>query len=479
MTDTGTPLSTDHPVRSWLGIPFATAERFRSPELVPFNPDLPYDQKGPAPLQAGDTSWLEADNGFSEDCLNLNVWAPQDAGDDPLPVVVYVFGGGWMLGSNTQTTSNAAGLAATGRVVGVSVNYRLGAFGALSLSQYGGKLAEATNLGLQDLIAALQWVKVNIARFGGDPRNVTVTGHSAGAFSLLSLLAAPSADGLYHHLAAFSGMPARQVPAWGAEERAHAVVTALGIQDDPDKLLEIDPYVLAEAMAKTQSADPGEPHGVDNDVIAVVGDQNQPNGILVDHPMHVLEAGRHKDVDILFSSTTGETDWWVAHKSDDFDPGSIDDLVTEFSHRNRIPRSRAQKIIAEFDADGRTPIQVRSALLTNYSFTLPQVRGALAHAAAGGRAHLLAIGPLDGAEAVHGTEMYGIVGQQRPGASDEVLARDTAVRDALLALATGKTEELWEPVTSEPTTKGLGDMPYDATAHAKRVLETFADIDRP
>lgn len=479
MTDTNATLSTDHTVRSWLGIPFATAERFRAPTLLPFNPDLPYDRKGPAPLQAGDTSWLEADSGFSEDCLNLNVWAPENAGEEPLPVVVYVFGGGWMLGANTQTTSNAAGLAATGRVVGVSVNYRLGAFGALSLSQYGGKLAEATNLGLQDLIAALRWVKENIARFGGDPDNVTVTGHSAGAFSLLSLLAAPSADGLFHHLAAFSGMPARQVPGWGAEERAHAVLTALGIADDPDKLLEIDPYVLADAMAKTQSADPGAAHGVDNDVIAVVGDQNQPNGILTDHPMHVLEAGRHKDIDILLSSTTGETDWWVDHKTEEFDPRSIDDLIAEFSHRNRIPRSRAQKIIAAFNTEGRTPIQVRSALLTTYSFTLPQVRGALAHAAAGGRAYLLAIGPLDGAEAVHGTEMYGIVGQQRPGASDEVLARDRAVRDAVLALATGKTEELWDPVTTEPTTKGLGDMPYDATAHAQRALETFAGIVRP
>lgn len=169
---------------------------------------------------------------------------------------MYVFGGGWMLGANTQTTSNASGLAATGRAVGVSINYRLGAFGALSLSQYGGALAEATNLSLQDIIAALRWVKENIARFGGDPNNVTVTGHSAGAFSALSLLAAPSADGLYHHLAAFSGMPSRQVPAWGAEERAHAVLTALGLQDDPEQLLTVDADLLAETTAKTQSSDP-------------------------------------------------------------------------------------------------------------------------------------------------------------------------------------------------------------------------------
>ncbi|MBT2554144.1 carboxylesterase family protein [Arthrobacter sp. ISL-5] len=479
MTDTTGTFTNEHAVRSWLGIPYATAERFRRPSLLPFNPDLPYDQKGPAPLQAGDTSWLEADNGFSEDCLNLNVWAPEDSGDKPLPVIVYIFGGGWMLGANTQTTSNASGLAATGRAVGVSINYRLGAFGWLSLSHYGGALAEATNLGLQDIIAALQWVRENIARFGGDPDNVTVTGHSAGAYSTLSLLAAPSADGLYHHLAAFSGMPARQVPAWGAEERAQAVLTGLGLQDDPEQLLNVDAKLLAEAMAATQSADPGAAHGVDNDLVAIVDDRTQPNGVLADLPMRVLQSGQHRDVDILFSSTTHELDWWVLHKTEDFDPGSIDALVAEFANSNRIPRSRARKIIAAYDVDGRTPVQVRGALLTDFSFTLPQARGALAHAAAGGNAHLIAVGPVEGAPAVHGTEMYGIVGQARLGASDEQIVRDTFVRDALLALASGNNDELWEPVTTYPTTKGIGNMPYDATTHATNVLETFRGIDRP
>jgi len=466
-------------VRSWLGIPYATADRFRSPKAVPFDPDLPYDQKGPAPLQAGDTSWLEADNGFGEDCLNLNVWAPEDAGDKPLPVVVYIFGGGWMLGANTQTTSNASGLAATGRAVGVSINYRLNAFGWLSLSQYGGALAEATNLGLQDIIAALQWVRANIVRFGGDPDNVTVTGHSAGAYSALSLLAAPSADGLYHHLAPFSGMPARQVPAWGAEERALAVLTALGLQHDPERLLDVDGKLLAETMAATQASDPGAAHGVDNDLVAIVDDRTQPNGVLADLPMHVLESGRHRDVDILFSSTTHELDWWVLHRTEDFDPGSIDALVEEFATRNRIPRSRARRVIAAYDVDGRSPVQVRGALLTDFSFTLPQTRGALAHAAAGGNAHLLSVGPVEGAHAVHGTEMYGIVGQTRPGATDAQIVRDTFVRDALLTLASGNTEALWEPVTTAPTAKGIGDMPYDATAHAEDVLETFSGINRP
>ncbi len=89
------------------------------------------------------------------------MWAPEQPAGDALPVAVYIYGGGFEYGANTQITSNASGLAASGRVVSVSINYRLGALGAVSLSQYGGRLAEAGNLGLQDVIAAPAWVKQN------------------------------------------------------------------------------------------------------------------------------------------------------------------------------------------------------------------------------------------------------------------------------------------------------------------------------
>jgi para-nitrobenzyl esterase len=477
MTDTDTDTAA-HAIRSWLGIPYASAERFRRPILLPFNPDLPYDQKGPAPLQAGDNSWLEADNGFSEDCLNLNVWAPEDTGDEPLPVIVYIFGGGFELGANTQTTSNASGLAATGRAIGVSLNYRLGPFGWLSLSQYGGVFADATNLGLQDIITALQWVQENIARFGGDPRNVTVTGHSAGAYSTIGLLAAPAADGLYRRLAAFSGGASRIVPAWWAEELAIKFLAGLGIADDPERLLTLDAKLLAEMLIKVSPRDIGDRHGIDNTTIGIVNDHSQTGAVLADTPLRVLASGSHRDVDILFSTATNEADWWVINATEKFDPGSIDNLVEELVVKSRIPRSLARRIVGAYDVDGRAPVEVRGALFTDYFWTLPAVRAALAHAAAGGNAHLLTVGPVEGAPAVHGTEMYGIVGQQRAGHSDEQASRDTFVRDALLDFAAGNHDRLWKAVTTEPTSHGIGNPPYDPTAHAVEVLRTFAGIER-
>ncbi|MGT2784026.1 carboxylesterase family protein [Streptococcus merionis] len=467
-------------VEEWLGIPYAKAERFQKPTLLNFDPSKKYDKKGFAPLQAGDTSWLEADTGFSEDCLNLNVWAPVDRGDELLPVVIYIYGGGWVLGSNGQTTSNAAGLAATGRVIGVSINYRLGPFGWLSLAQFGGKLKDATNLGLQDMITALKWVKENIATFGGDPNNVTLTGHSAGAYSCLHLLAAPEADGLFHHIAAFSGMPARLVPAWASEERALEVLKAFDCVDNPEKLLEVDAYELAEAMSATQAKDPGVQHGIDNIVIAVTDDRHLESGVIAEHVMDLLKSGQKKDIDILFSSTSEENFYWVLYRTEDYDPITINNLVEEYAHANRMTLTKAREIIDTFDINNRKPVEVRGYLLTDFSFTLPQTRGAIAHANAGGKAYLMAIGPVEGAEyAVHGTEMYGIVGQTSPNASEEQKIRDTQVRDAILDLAEGK-DLPWPTVTKEKLyVNGVGNLPYDATEHAKLVLETFDGVERP
>jgi para-nitrobenzyl esterase len=478
MTPTAPKAPTAPGVRSWWGVPFATAERYRRPVLADFDPVRPYDRKGVAPVQPDTGDWLEADSGMGENCLNLNVWAPEQPAGKSLPVAVYLFGGGFEFGANTQTTSNAAGLAASGRVVSVSVNYRLGALGALSLSQYGGRLAEASNLGLQDIIAALTWIKQNIASFGGDPGQVTVFGHSAGAYSTFGLLGASSADGLYRRLAGFSGAPSRLIPAWWAEELAERFVTELGVASNPDKLIDLDTASLVAALRKVCPTDLGVRGGMDNQAIGVVLDTDQPGAVLHAHPLDVLASGSHRDIDILLSTASDDMGWWVANDLDRFDPHTVD-RITDQAAAWRIPRSRAKKIVNTYDRDGRPPAEVRAAFLADYIFALPAARGALAHAAAGGNAHLLTIGPAEGAPAVHGTEMYALVGQEQPGRSPEQADRDTRVRDIVLDFVTGEQTRLWPAVTDRPTSGSVGNPPHEPSAHYQAALDLFENIARP
>jgi para-nitrobenzyl esterase len=464
-------------VRAWWGIPFATAERFRHPAIAAFDADRPYDRKGVAPIQPRAIDWLEADSGTGEDCLNLNVWAPDRPAARALPVVVYIYGGGFEHGANTQTTSNASGLAATGRVVSVSVNYRLGALGFLKLSQYGGRLAEASNLGFQDVIAALGWVKRNIAFFGGDPNNVTVFGHSAGGFQSLALLGAPSADGLYKRVGGFSGGPSRLVPAWWAEELAALFLTELGIANAPERLVEMDTSLMVAALQKVGPQDIGDRNGADNRTLGLVLDGGQPGGVLHTHPMDVLAAGTHQDIDVLLSTASNEIGWWVANDLDRFNPHTIDNVTAEVA-RWRVPASRARSIVNTYNHGGRSPAEVRAAILTDWIYALPAARGVLAHAAAGGKAHLLMIGPADGAPAVHGTEMYALVGQEQPNRSPEQADRDTRIRDIVLDFATGEQINLWPAVTDRPVSGSVGKPPHDPAAHYTDVLNLFENIAR-
>lgn len=143
---------------------------------------------------------------MSEDCLTLNVVTPEAGSPEPLPVMVFIHGGGYILGSSATPLYDGAALARRGCVY-VSVNYRLGALGCLDLSALSTQdVTIDGNLYLRDLVMALRWVKENIANFGGDPDNVTIFGESAGAHITATLLAVPAAAGLFHR--AISESPA-------------------------------------------------------------------------------------------------------------------------------------------------------------------------------------------------------------------------------------------------------------------------------
>lgn len=201
----------------WLGIPYAEAPvaalRWQPPQnKKPIPTLLKALQHGPACSQSSDGtgSTVESNNGIggSEDCLYLNVYGPKQAAtaEAKKPVMVWVHGG-----SNTHGSAdmyNGSRLAAENGVVVVTINYRLGAFGWFdhpALKQDGDALNNSGNFGTLDIIKSLQWVKNNIAVFGGDPSNVTLFGESAGAFDTLSLMQSPLAKDLFHRAISESG----------------------------------------------------------------------------------------------------------------------------------------------------------------------------------------------------------------------------------------------------------------------------------
>src|SRR5664280_1041889 len=144
------------------------------------------------------------DSGPSEDCLYLNVFTPANA-KGKLPVMFWIHGGGYSGGSASEPRHNGDFLL-TKRVVLVTINYRLGIFGFFATADMAKEAnGAAGNYGLLDMVAALDWVKANIKHFGGDPENVTIFGESAGSFAVSTLMAAPSAQGLFHKAIGESG----------------------------------------------------------------------------------------------------------------------------------------------------------------------------------------------------------------------------------------------------------------------------------
>jgi para-nitrobenzyl esterase len=196
-------------VISWRGIPFAAPPvgdlRWRPPQPVA-HWDGARQATGfaPACMQTGVSMPGEAPPVTSEDCLYLNVWSPKGA--DKLPVIVWIHGGGWTNGATAMPLYSGENLARRG-VVFVSLAYRLGPLGFLAhpeLSAESG-VGASGNFGLMDQVAALKWVKDNIAAFGGDPTRVTIAGQSAGAMSVSLLMASPLAAGLFQRAIGQSG----------------------------------------------------------------------------------------------------------------------------------------------------------------------------------------------------------------------------------------------------------------------------------
>ncbi len=167
---------------------------------------------------------------MSEDCLHLNVWTPA-LRSGRRPVMVWFHGGAFSGGTSNEIETDGERLSRKGDVVVVTVNHRLNAFGYLYLAEFGGAdLADSGNVGQLDLILALEWVRDNIAEFGGDPGNVTIFGHSGGGAKCATLMAMPGAKGLFHRVITQSGQQITASRVTTAVTHATALLTALGLK---------------------------------------------------------------------------------------------------------------------------------------------------------------------------------------------------------------------------------------------------------
>ncbi|WP_019636460.1 carboxylesterase/lipase family protein [Paenibacillus fonticola] len=253
-------------VFAWRGVPYAKPPlgnlRFRPPQAPePWEGIKEAQQFAPRAMQPLLWSQEAAPEGYSEDCLYLNIWSPA-ADHKKRPVMVWIHGGFFTVGSGSDPRFNGTAMAELNDVVLVTMNYRLGPFGFLQLRQIGGEdYAASGNCGMLDQVAALTWVKENIAAFGGDPDNVTIFGQSAGGRSVGLLLSMPSAKGLFQKAIIHSGGIQTIGTADNAAKLAEVMLHKLNIsKDNLSELHEITAEAILEAAPMPHAGNGMEPN---------------------------------------------------------------------------------------------------------------------------------------------------------------------------------------------------------------------------
>ncbi len=327
------------PVRIFKGIPYGAptdgANRFLPPqkpapwtgvrEATEIGPRCPQPPTpGLMPEEA-----IDLDYGpMSEDCLNLNVWTTSPDAVTKRPVMVWLHGGGYVVGSGGSVRYDGSNLARKHEAVVVTVNHRLNAFGFLDVSSIGGsKYAASGNVGMLDIIAALEWLSDNIANFGGDPNNVTLFGESGGGGKVSTLMAMPAAKGLFHRAIAQSGIALRGITADSSAATARAFLAQLGL--DAADLRRIQAMPFERILAALAAARPPLGFGpvIDGHVL----------------PRHPFDPGAPEisaDVPLLLGSNLTERTFFGDTPLDAIDDAALLDHVKRYTGLSDTESSR-------------------------------------------------------------------------------------------------------------------------------------------
>ena len=292
----------------WTGIRDALAYGHSAPQRDPAPPPTPPRDPAtpkPAPGPSIFTALAVPGGGSTsegEDCLVLNVWTPALTDGRKRPVMLWLHGGGFGSGSGSSPSNDGTNLALRGDVVVVTINHRLNVLGFANFSAFSPDFAASGDVGMLDIVHALNWVRTNIAQFGGDPKTVMIFGQSGGGRKCETLLAMPSAKGLFHRATIESGVAIQLVSRETAVRNAEQLLAKLGIRKTEVRELQKLPVdrIMAASFAVMREA--GQ---IDQNVAGFA--PTVDGKILPQHPFHPTASPVSADVPVMIGCT--RTEW--------------------------------------------------------------------------------------------------------------------------------------------------------------------------